>query len=655
MTNGTVDDELNSTVNVANAAAAHDECLDTIWMLLAAMLVFFMHAGFSLLETGCVQEKNAQNILAKNLLVVTCGFLCWYFCGWAVSVGSDEWMMDGFFDDPTLFRQWFFQGAFCATASTIVSGAIAERTQLLAFSIFILVMTSVIYPVVIFWGWSGEGFLNNSEGRSFLGRAAYMDFAGSGLVHMVGGVAAFCGACCVGPRDGRFEDVFQRPYFGPHSVPFCVIGTLFLWFGWYGFNAGSTLQLHEAGDANTAGLVAANTTLAPCCSGLVVFALRRFVVQPKALDVPGFCNGLLAGLVGITAGCAMVQSWEAMVIGLMAGVIYQVSSMYMLYLRVDDVVDAVAVHGACGMWGVLALGLFGDPAEGNGGNGVFYGGDQLGIQLMGILCIGVWTAACSLLVFVPMRCMGKLRLSSEIQEVGADAREHVPPRSYSRDMLMPPKQPPWRHTDGEEQGKVSDAEMEDLDGKPIAYPEHVKLVDDQSWGAGHEGAMAAIAADDSHKEEEPVCRAVRPVFEACAHPLRPCHLEFGKAHEDVPATPRTARSGTGAQPDKWCDVVPSKHAMAKAALDHNPAVSSSAEGEPAAVTIAMTSREDMPYNPPAASIYGHCFAGMPSCWSQVCSSSGANPTKFDAYRQGPRRDHDRTRAPTGRRPSRPLG
>jgi len=435
---------MTGTMSLADLSAKlleHDECLDTIWMLLAAMLVFFMHAGFSLLETGCVQYKNSQNILNKNLIVVTVGFLCWYFFGWALAFGPKDdpnefagsvgWAMDGFFDNPTLFRQWFFQGAFCATASTIVSGAIAERTKLTAFGLFILVMTSIVYPIVIYWGWSGEGFLSNADGSTF--GPAYMDFAGSGLVHMVGGVAALCGSIIVGPRKGRFEPDTPEDAFHPHNVPFCVIGTFFLWFGWYGFNPGSTLQMHEFGDATSAGLVAANTTLAPVVGGLVVFLLRRFAVAPKALDVPGFCNGILAGLVGITAGCGTVKCWEAMLIGGIAGFVYQGWSMFMVLMKFDDVVDAVAVHGACGVWGVLALGLFGDPDEGNGGNGLLYGGDQLWTQFMAILVIGAWTAAWSIGVFLPLRLIGMLRLSDAFQEMGADLKEHSPSKGYAID------------------------------------------------------------------------------------------------------------------------------------------------------------------------------------------------------------------------------
>merc|ERR1712014_422530 len=230
-----------------------------------------------------------------------------------------------------------------------------------------------------------------------------MDFAGSGIVHMVGGVGALCGAVVVGPRLGRFDDSVDQDRFAPHNIPFTVLGTFCLWFGWYGFNPGSTLAMHDQDTAFQAGLVAVNTTLAPCAAGLIVFALRARVVEPRALDVCGFCNGILAGLVSITAPCAVVKSFESIIIGLMGGVVYTAVSALMKKLRVDDVVDAVAVHGACGFWGIMAIGLFGSPDIGMGGNGVLYGGDQLWTQLIAAVLIIVWTASLSLMVFVPLR------------------------------------------------------------------------------------------------------------------------------------------------------------------------------------------------------------------------------------------------------------
>nr|BAS31035.1 ammonium transporter [Alexandrium tamarense] len=417
----------------------HNESLDTIWMMLCAMLVFFMHAGFSLLEAGSVRFKNTQNILAKNLIVVTGGFLCWYVLGYALALGvvdepnkfsgGTNFLMDGLWDDKTTFRTWFFQGAFCATGATIVSGAMAERTKLLGFSIYVVLMTSIIYPIVAYWGWSGSGFLYYEETKSIVG-PAYMDFAGSGIVHMVGGVAALCGAIIVGARKSRFDPESADEFDG-HSVPFCVLGTFFLWFGWYGFNPGSTLEMHDTAAATKAGLVAANTTLAPCVSGLLVFLLRAKVVQPKRLDVGGFCNGILAGLVAITAGCAFVKSWEAILIGLFGGLIYQGASMLLKLLKIDDVVDAFPVHGACGAWGVLALGFFGNPDEGMGGNGVFYGGDQLGVQIVALLIIALWSATLSVAAFLPLRMLGALRLSDEFQTQGADVMEHSPSKAYA--------------------------------------------------------------------------------------------------------------------------------------------------------------------------------------------------------------------------------
>jgi len=404
--------------------ANYNEALDTIWMLVAALLVFFMHAGFSMLEAGCVRFKNTQNILAKNLVVVTVGFLSWWLTGYALALGETanpsmwfgggHWMMHGFMESKGHFRVWFFQGAFCATCSTIVSGAVAERIQLRGFAIFTFIMTALIYPVVVYWGWSGFGILSNDEG-SIVGPDALVDFAGSGIVHMSGGVAALVGAIAVGPRKGRWEN---EQDFSSHNIPFVVLGTFFLWFGWYGFNPGSTLAMKTTDDAESAGLVACNTTLAPCVAGLVVFFLRAQVCEPKALDVGGFCNGILAGLVSITAGCGSVRPWEALVIGLIGGCVYQGASMLLKTHQIDDVVDAIPVHGACGLWGVIALGGFGGPAG------------SIVTQVFAILAIALWVGALSAGVFYPLKMADMLRLPDEIQDKGADVMEHSQAKAY---------------------------------------------------------------------------------------------------------------------------------------------------------------------------------------------------------------------------------
>merc|ERR1712241_1567115 len=235
----------------------------------------------------------------------------------------------------------------------------------------------------------------------------------------------------VGPRKERWSDKVPETEFSAHSIPFCVLGTFFLWFGWYGFNPGSTGSMKTLSDAHTAGLVACNTTLAPCVAGLVVFLMRALLLPPKLLDVGGFCNGILAGLVAITAGCASVEPWESIIIGFIGGLVYQGASMLLRRLKVDDVVDAFPVHGACGLWGILALGLFGNPESGMGGNGAFYGGDQFATQLLAGFLIIIWAGGLSVLIFLPLRKLGMLRMGDEFQEKGADAMEHSPPKAYS--------------------------------------------------------------------------------------------------------------------------------------------------------------------------------------------------------------------------------
>merc|ERR1712136_711408 len=257
--------------------------------------------GFSMLEAGSVRQKNTQGILGKNMLVVTVGFLAWYIMGFSLAFGERDdpnkfiggygFAMDGFWDDKSYFRNWFFQGAFCATGATIVSGAMAERTATVGFGIYTVIMASFIYPVVVYWGWSGLGFLNytndHEESASVFG-PFYMDFAGSGIVHLVGGVGALCGAIIVGPRKGRFDNSVPEDEFFAHNVPFVA--------------------------------------LAPCVAGLTVFLLRAKVFPPHRKDVGGFCNGILAGLVAITAGCGVVKHWEAIVIGFIGAWVYQIVS-----------------------------------------------------------------------------------------------------------------------------------------------------------------------------------------------------------------------------------------------------------------------------------------------------------------------------------------
>jgi len=359
--------------------------LDSCWMILCGALVMFMHAGFAMLETGSCRAKNASNVLLKNLMNVCVGTLAWYLFGWGFAyggpknedgnldntfIGTKEFAANGFMTTDadgnitpveggtgqSLMLSWFFQWAFCTAAATIVSGGVAERVKSQTYGAYSFVMAGFIYPVVVAWTW-GYGWLIT------LGGVGFMDFAGSGIVHLTGGVSALAGAVVLGPRRGRF-DAGKEEEFAPHNMPLVALGTLSLWFGWYGFNCGSTLGL--AGDAtgaadfSTKGAMAAqvamNTTLSAATGGITAFAL--FYAITKLYDVSAFCNGILAGLVSITAGCGNMDCGSAIVTGMIGACFFVCSSIGQKKLKIDDPVDASSVHGAAGIWGVMACGLF---------------------------------------------------------------------------------------------------------------------------------------------------------------------------------------------------------------------------------------------------------------------------------------------------------
>ena len=393
--------------------------IDSLWIMVAGILVFFMQAGFAMLEVGTVRSKNAQNILLKNLLDVCLGTMLWWWFGYGFAygessnefIGADQFAGNNF--SLNSYRDWFFQWAFAATAATIVSGALAERTQFLAYSVFSCIITTWIYPVVVYWTWGG----------GWLADGGYLDFAGSGIVHLVGGMAALCGAAIVGPRKGRFDENREQE-FKPHNMPLVVLGTFVLWFGWYGFNSGSTLGF-TGDNIVSAALVAMNTSIAAATGGLVVLFFRAMLSRfgPKHLvfyDVVSMANGILAGLVSITAGCANVEPYAAFVIGLIGGLVYIGFSLLVEYFKVDDPLDAFAVHGGAGSWGVLALGLFHTEL------GAFYGagGELFSWQLAGVLAIAVWSTVWSIIVFGLLKYFGKLRISAEEEEAGMDNFEH---------------------------------------------------------------------------------------------------------------------------------------------------------------------------------------------------------------------------------------
>jgi Amt family ammonium transporter len=397
--------------NVAQEMADIQTNLDYVWTILAAALVFFMQAGFALLEAGFSRAKNAVNIIMKNVMDASAGALVFYCVGfglmfgttWNGLVGTDGFFLTGTGDQPTtwVYAFYFFQAVFAATAATIVSGAVAERIRFSGYLIFSVLITGFIYPVSGAWFWGG--LFNGSGWMEALG---FIDFAGSTVVHSVGGWAALAGALVVGPRVGKYaEDGTPRSIPG-HSLPLAALGVFILWLGWFGFNAGST----TSGSTSIA-LIAMNTFLAAGAGAVGAMALTW--IDSGTPDATMTLNGVLAGLVGITAGCANLTGPFAIITGFLAGIIMVYATRW-LETFVDDPVGAIAVHGVCGAWGTLAAGLF-DSAG--------FSLAQVGVQAIGIAAAFLWTFPVSYAVFsIADTLVGGLRIDDE--EHGLDQLEH---------------------------------------------------------------------------------------------------------------------------------------------------------------------------------------------------------------------------------------
>jgi len=392
---------------------------NVFWLLFGTILVFFMQAGFALLEAGSVRAKNTKNILVKNVMDACLGAIVWYLIGYPLAYGTTAGGFIGTSWDVmggcASYADWLFQWAFAAAAATIVSGAVAERCTFHGYVIYTVVITAIIYPPVIHWGWTSDGWLASN---------GFKDFAGSGLVHMVGGVCALVAAVAIGPRHGRFtaDGVQDLP---GHSSVLAALGTFILWFGWYGFNGVSTLSFFAMA---TAARVMMTTTLAAAAGGATVMLLH--VVHGNPPDIGPPLNGILGGLVSITAPCAVVEPYIAIVIAMIGGAVYYYSSMLLKKLRIDDPLDASPVHGFCGAWGTIAVGLFAtsyyvDEAYGDTCYGAFYGsGCQIGIQLAGVAAIAAWTAALSGALFFGLKMAGILRVPVEEEIQGLDTSHH---------------------------------------------------------------------------------------------------------------------------------------------------------------------------------------------------------------------------------------
>jgi Amt family ammonium transporter len=389
-----------------------------LWMLIAGILVFLMQAGFTLVESGMTRSKNAVNIAMKNLLDICVGSITFWLVGYSLMYGDTS---NGWFFWSGLFQgegaDLFFQTMFAATTATIVSGAIAGRTKYSTYIIFSLVMTAIIYPISGGWEWNG-GWLNDTEG---IMPAEFIDFAGSSIVHSVGGWAALVAAFMVGPRIGKFVDgkVFEIP---GHNQILATLGVFILWFGWFGFNGGS--QLAWGGDdATAASNVVLITNLAAAAGGLGAL-ITTWIWYGKP-NLAQTLNGTLAGLVSITAGCGNMTSGGAVLAGLIGGVLVVFSIEFIeKKLKIDDAIGAASVHGVAGAWGTLVIGLWG--VDGDTAIGIFNGGGaaQLGAQAIGVLAYAAWAVGLSFIVLGILKATMGLRVSKEVEIEGLDIAEH---------------------------------------------------------------------------------------------------------------------------------------------------------------------------------------------------------------------------------------
>ncbi len=400
-----------------------------LWTCIAAFLVFFMQAGFALVEAGFTRSKNAINIIMKNLMDFSIGSITFWAIGFGFMFGATangyigwgDFFASGISEDGTTSDNGFyafliFQTVFAATAATIVSGAMAERTKFVSYLIYTIGITVVVYPIAGSWAWgglyNGGGWLENLD-------VPFIDFAGSTVVHSVGGWAALAGAIVIGARKGKYRaDGSVNPIMG-HSMPLAALGVFILWLGWFGFNPGSTTSL----DGGNFARVAVTTNLS-AVGGCVASMITGWIMFGKP-DVSLALNGVLAGLVSITAPCYNVSPLSALIIGLIGGVVCVLSVIFFDRLKIDDPVGAISVHGVCGAWGTLSAGLFAQEVFG-GTNGLLFGGGtaQLVTQIIGIVAYFVWAFGVSLVIFLGIKYTIGLRVSEEEELRGLDITEH---------------------------------------------------------------------------------------------------------------------------------------------------------------------------------------------------------------------------------------
>ncbi|MFZ2455832.1 MAG: ammonium transporter [Candidatus Altiarchaeia archaeon] len=407
--------------------------IDTVWTLVAAFLVFFMQAGFAFVETGLTRAKCAGNIMMKNMMDFAMGSIAYFLVGFGIMFGAGNaffgsgfFMLDGFTPEaiwPGLtipsFAFWMFQIVFAATAATIVSGAMAERVKFMSYIAYSFLISLIIYPIVGHWIWGG-GWLVTGDVLPFLKDAPFIDFAGSTVVHFVGGVTSFIGCLILGPRIGRYGKDGKPNAMPGHNITLVVMGVFFLWFGWFGFNPGSTLSGMNPDIAT----IAVTTNLAGAAGAITAMFLTWFM--SRKADIAMTCNGALAGLVAITAGCAVVSPLSSIIIGGLAGVIVVYAVYFFDSLRIDDPVGAISVHGVCGAFGTICVGLFAEKTYSGGVNGLFFGGGfaQLITQTIGVVSVFAFVAISAFLMFKLIQLTIGLRVTPEEELRGLDQGEH---------------------------------------------------------------------------------------------------------------------------------------------------------------------------------------------------------------------------------------
>ncbi|MBT6252195.1 MAG: ammonium transporter [Flavobacteriaceae bacterium] len=391
---------------------------NNVWMMICTGLVFFMHLGFTFLEIGLTRQKNTVNILFKNFFVITMGLLVYAIGGFNLMypgdfngyIGFAGWGLDSiaaadlaYNEGYTYWTDFLFQGMFAATAATIVSGAVAERIKLGAFMLYALLIVAFVYPIVGSWQWGGGFFSSFTEGTGFY------DFAGSTLVHSVGGWAALVAIIFLGARVGRFEKNGKPNAIPGHNLPISAAGVLILWLGWFGFNGGSVLSADPA----LTSLVLVTTSLAAAAGGIFAFVFS--LILYKNYDVTMFMNGILGGLVGITAGADLMSPLDAVIVGGIGGIVVVLAIAFLDKRKLDDPVGAIAVHLFAGIWGTLAVGLFGDSAS----------FEQFAVQaacvgITGVFCV----VSCTIIGLITSKVFGGMRVSKEEEIAGLDGAEH---------------------------------------------------------------------------------------------------------------------------------------------------------------------------------------------------------------------------------------